>query len=344
MNVLPQPARHHVDSWPGIRWNQRPACVESADHQGFSKATQQKKEGLRMRRVMANILDKKAGGVRKTLALLAMHKSGHSFLIIAFIVCALLLIDLHAHGEGVVPLLDPDRSVMLPSVLADGIFKQQRINVALQVDEWEITPDDLSRVDAALAPALKREHIGRGSSTTPSGHGLVEAAIGAGGGIVFGVVAGLIKGETASQIRYEALADAAFGALTGLFDGLNLVGAVALNAGAGAGAEAFNEVVNIGNTGCGRLSGTRIALAGALRCIPAPISYRPFLRRSGRFYAARDRRKVGVSGSVPPLPLKLSLLKSNYYEINLDETFRLGAGQPLHPCLRAKRLQQCSML
>lgn len=30
MNVLPQPARHHVDSWPVIRWKHWPTCVESA--------------------------------------------------------------------------------------------------------------------------------------------------------------------------------------------------------------------------------------------------------------------------------------------------------------------------
>ncbi len=58
-------------------------------------------EGLRMRRVIANILDKKARGVRKTFALLAMHRSGHSFLIIAFVVWALLLMDLHARGDVV---------------------------------------------------------------------------------------------------------------------------------------------------------------------------------------------------------------------------------------------------
>jgi hypothetical protein len=31
INVLLSPARHALERWPGIRWNPRPACVESAN-------------------------------------------------------------------------------------------------------------------------------------------------------------------------------------------------------------------------------------------------------------------------------------------------------------------------
>jgi hypothetical protein len=51
--------------------------------------------------------------------------------------------------------------------------------------------------------------------------------------------------------------------LTGLTDGLNLVGSLSLNVGINAAGEAFKEQVGIWSTGCGKLNGTKIAFAGA---------------------------------------------------------------------------------
>jgi hypothetical protein len=63
--------------------------------------------------------------------------------------------------------LDADRGVILPSAAAQGVFEQHRANLNLQVDQWEITADDLSRVDAALVAALRKERIGQGLPTLP---------------------------------------------------------------------------------------------------------------------------------------------------------------------------------
>lgn len=116
-----------------------------------------------MRWLMASTL---VGHVRA--AYNAFARSGPSSLSIIFFICAVLLADLDARGGGAIPPLDPDRGVILPSALAEGIFKQHRSNVVLQVDDWQITPDDLSHVDAALTSALKRESVGSGSATPPN--------------------------------------------------------------------------------------------------------------------------------------------------------------------------------
>jgi hypothetical protein len=96
----------------------------------------------------------------------------------------------------------------------------------------------------------------------PDGRDPLLAAIGFGGGLIFGTISGLIEGKTASEIAINALEDASLGGLTGLTDGLNLVGTLSLNAGINAAGEAFKEQVGIWNTGCEKLNGTKIAFAG----------------------------------------------------------------------------------
>lgn len=116
-----------------------------------------------MRRlIVSNITD----GVRAASD--AFLKSGFSFLSIIIVVCAVLLANSHARGESALSVLDPDRRVVLPSAPTDGIFKQRRSLRVLQVDEWEITPDDVSHVDAALSSVLKSERVGDGLATTPN--------------------------------------------------------------------------------------------------------------------------------------------------------------------------------
>jgi hypothetical protein len=96
-----------------------------------------------------------------------MSASRRCFRGLIFAIYAMLLAGVDARGGDTTPALDPDRGVVLPSALADGFFKQHRANVILQVDEWQITPDELSLVDGALATALKEERIGQGLPALP---------------------------------------------------------------------------------------------------------------------------------------------------------------------------------
>jgi RHS repeat-associated protein len=97
----------------------------------------------------------------------------------------------------------------------------------------------------------------------PHGRDPLAAGIGFLGGLLYGTVSGLIEGKSAEDIAINALEDASIGGLTGLTDGLNLVGRLSLNAAINGAGEAYKEEVDILSTGCGRLSGARIGLAAA---------------------------------------------------------------------------------
>lgn len=94
-----------------------------------------------------------------------------------------------------------------------------------------------------------------------TGKGPVEAGIGFAVGFGFGLIDGLINHESGWDLVNHGLEDGAFGGLTGLTDGLNLVGKLAANAGINAAGEAFKEGVDQLETGCGHFSGTKIAFA-----------------------------------------------------------------------------------
>jgi RHS repeat-associated protein len=97
----------------------------------------------------------------------------------------------------------------------------------------------------------------------PTGKDPFLALIGAVGGFGYGYVAGLIEGQSGSDLYLHALEDAGIGGLTGLTDGLNLIPRVLANAGINAVGEAYKEEVSYMKTGCPReFNGTKIALAG----------------------------------------------------------------------------------
>jgi RHS repeat-associated protein len=97
--------------------------------------------------------------------------------------------------------------------------------------------------------------------TDPDGRDPILAGIGFVGGLIYGTIGGVIEGKSASEIAINALEDASIGGLTGLTDGLNLVGQLSLNAGINAAGEVFKEGVNILETGCGSLNKGQIAFA-----------------------------------------------------------------------------------
>ena len=97
----------------------------------------------------------------------------------------------------------------------------------------------------------------------PNGQDPVLAAIGAVGGFIFGYTGALIQGQSGNELLAHALEDAAFGGLTGLTDGLNLVGQLAVNAGINAAGEAYKQGIEQLNTGCGHFNGTKIVFAAA---------------------------------------------------------------------------------
>jgi hypothetical protein len=103
------------------------------------------------------------------LTAIMILRSRLSLALISTLGCAVVLAGVDMGSADTTPLLDADRGVVLPSSLAEGIFEQQRARakLILQVDEWEITKNDLTRVDSALATALKKEHIGQGLPTLP---------------------------------------------------------------------------------------------------------------------------------------------------------------------------------
>ncbi len=97
----------------------------------------------------------------------------------------------------------------------------------------------------------------------PTGKDPLLALIGAVGGFGYGYVAGLIEGQSGTDLYLHALEDAGIGGLTGLTDGLNLVPRILANAGINAVGEAYKEEVSYMKTGCPReFNGTKIALAG----------------------------------------------------------------------------------
>ena len=74
----------------------------------------------------------------------------------------------HLKPDGTKVSLDADKAVVLPSALGDGLFKQRGEDFDLNVDDWEITPDDLRRVDSALLKELRQNLTGLGLPTVPN--------------------------------------------------------------------------------------------------------------------------------------------------------------------------------
>lgn len=91
----------------------------------------------------------------------------------------------------------------------------------------------------------------------------MSAAIGFVGGLAYGYVSGVIEGQSGSALYEHALEDAAFGGLTGLTDGLNLVGALATNVAINSAGEAYKQGIDQLSTGCGSFNATKIVFAGA---------------------------------------------------------------------------------
>jgi hypothetical protein len=72
-----------------------------------------------------------------------------------------------AHGGNEVSL-DPNRGAVLPSAAGDVFFQQRRQTQRLSEDQWEVTTDDIGRVDELLAKDLKRNRTGAGLMPFPS--------------------------------------------------------------------------------------------------------------------------------------------------------------------------------
>jgi hypothetical protein len=64
--------------------------------------------------------------------------------------------------------LDADKGVVLPSTAGEVFFQQRRKTLKLYEDQWEITSDDLHRVDGLLAKELKRNQTGEGLPHFPN--------------------------------------------------------------------------------------------------------------------------------------------------------------------------------
>lgn len=121
-----------------------------------------------MRRLITIVLMDKTRAAGKWIGCPIFQATCNSFLAVIFFICSGLSVSVPALGKDVSPTLDPERGVVLPSVLAKGVFKQHRKNVVLRVEEWEITPAILSSVDAALSLALKKDRIGQGLPSLPN--------------------------------------------------------------------------------------------------------------------------------------------------------------------------------
>lgn len=65
----------------------------------------------------------------------------------AFMLCCA---GANAHAGNEVSL-DPNRGAVLPSAAGDAFFQQRRQTLRLSEDQWEVTTDDIGRVDELLA-------------------------------------------------------------------------------------------------------------------------------------------------------------------------------------------------
>ena len=118
----------------------------------------------------------------------------------------------------------------------------------------------------------------------PQGHEFVLALVGAGIGGTWGLVNGLIAGDTGWELAADLGAGVATGGLAGLTNGLPLLDGIAARSVLSAGIEAYRQLARDAVTGCARSGISDIVFAGAGSVIGDGI---------GSFSAAAASEQVG---------------------------------------------------
>jgi hypothetical protein len=97
----------------------------------------------------------------------------------------------------------------------------------------------------------------------PSGKDPLLALVGVIAGTGYGIVNGIIAGDSRNELIADAVAGAAQGGLIGLTDGLSLLESVSFNAVANAGIESYRQIANSAITGCNKFDERGVAFASA---------------------------------------------------------------------------------
>ena len=96
-----------------------------------------------------------------------IFETRNSLVQVVVVACMLSTAVASAHGDREYSL-DVEKGVVLTSTAGEVFFQQRRKTLELYEDQWEITPDDLHRVDGLLAKELKRNQTGEGLRPFPN--------------------------------------------------------------------------------------------------------------------------------------------------------------------------------